>query len=116
MRMRASLALGILLLGTAALGAADLLDRPPPPPGAGPRCAPRYFPRGDGEETVSRCVAPVPVPAGCVPRLAPVPTDAPDDPSYAGSAYGLGKPSYYGFTPPLGWDDPFDRAVLPYCP
>ncbi|WP_378991388.1 hypothetical protein [Methylobacterium gregans] len=45
-----------------------------------------------------------------------MPTDAPNDPSYVGSAYGLGKPSYYGFTPPLGWDDPFDRAVLPYCP
>ncbi|MFC6773617.1 hypothetical protein ACFQFE_06690 [Methylobacterium gregans] len=55
-------------------------------------------------------------PVACVPRRAPVPTDAPNDPSYVGSAYGLGKPSYYGFTPPLGWDDPFDRAVLPYCP
>lgn len=120
--MRASLALGILLLGVAPLGAADLLDRPPPPPGigppaAGPRCAaPRYFPRGDGEEAVARCAPPVRVPVACVPRRAPVPTDAPNDPSYVGSPYGLGKPSYYGFTPPLGWDDPFDRAVLPYCP
>jgi hypothetical protein len=115
--MRARLALGILLLGSGPLGAADLLDRPPPPPGAVARCAaPRYFPRSDGEEAAPRCAAPVRAPVGCVPRRAPVPTDAPGDPSYAGSAYGLGKPSYYGFTPPLGWDDPFDRAVLPYCP
>ncbi len=47
--------------------------------------------------------------------MAPVPTDAPDDPSYVGSAYGLGKPSYYGFRPGLGYDDPFGRP-LRYCP
>ncbi|AWN34986.1 hypothetical protein [Methylobacterium radiodurans] len=115
--MRAHLALGLLLLGASPLGAADLLGRPPVPAGAGPRCgAPRYFPRGEGDEVVPRCAAPIPAPVGCVPRRVPVPTNAPGDPSYVGSAYGLGKPSYYGFTPPLGWDDPFDRAVLPYCP
>ena len=37
------------------------------------------------------------------------PTNAPDDPTYVGSAYGLGKPSYYGFGPPLGVDDPYGR-------
>ncbi len=115
--MRAHLALGFLLLGAGPLGAADLIDRPPPPPGSAARCtAPRYFPRSDGEEAAPRCAAPRPVPVACVPRRVPVPTNAPYDPSYVGSAYGLGKPSYYGFTPPLGWDDPFDRAVLPYCP
>ncbi|TXM88706.1 hypothetical protein FV222_27495, partial [Methylobacterium sp. WL103] len=53
--------------------------------------------------------------AGCLPRRVPVPTNAPDDPSYVGSTYGLSKPSYYGFTPPLGVDDPFGRPLLPYC-
>ena len=52
---------------------------------------------------------------GCRPRRVPIPTDAPDDPSYVGSTYGLGKPSYYGFVPALGIDDPFGRPVLPYC-
>lgn len=76
---------------------------------------PRFFPREGGE------AEPVIVPRArrivrsCRPRRAPVPTDAPDDPSYVGSTYGLGKPSYYGFVPGLGTDDPFGRPVLPYC-
>ena len=78
---------------------------------------PRYFPRAEGDGPVVRRV---PVPrrhlAGCIPRRVPVPTDQPGDPSYVGSAYGLGKPSYYGFTPPLGVDDPYGRPLLPYCP
>ena len=78
---------------------------------------PRYFPRAEGDDRVVRR-APVPLRrvAGCIPRRAPVPTDRPGDPSYVGSAYGLGKPSYYGFTPPLGVDDPYGRPLLPYCP
>ncbi len=38
----------------------------------------------------------------CRSRRAP--TNAPNDPSYVGSAYGLGRPSYYGMPPPLGVD------------
>lgn len=78
---------------------------------------PRYFPRVDEEARAVRKFAP---PrrrfAGCIPRRVPIPTNAWDDPSYVGSAYGLGKPSYYGFTPPLGVDDPYGRPLLPYCP
>ncbi|MDP4025487.1 hypothetical protein Q8W71_22905 [Methylobacterium sp. NEAU 140] len=102
-----------LLAGPA--GAADLDG--PSGYGPGPGGAPRFFPRGDGSERRSRVGAlPRPLPVGCIPRRAPVPTNAPDDPSYVGSAYGLGHPSYYGFTPPLGVDDPFGRSLLPYCP
>lgn len=99
-------------LGTPA-AAADLSEfgASPPPPSA-----PRFFPRGDGEALVDRPPRPLPRRlVGCAPRAAPVPTDAPDDPSYVGSAYGLGKPSYYGFRPGLGADDPFGRP-LRYCP
>ena len=99
-------------LGTPA-AAADLSEfgASPPPPSA-----PRFFPRGDGEALVDRPPRPLPRRlVGCAPRAAPVPTDAPDDPSYVGSEYGLGKPSYYGFRPGLGYDDPFDRP-LRYCP
>ena len=32
----------------------------------------------------------------------PVPTNSYADPTYVGSSYGLGKPSYYGNPPPLG--------------
>ncbi|MCJ2080617.1 hypothetical protein [Methylobacterium sp. J-090] len=78
---------------------------------------PRYFPRADGDGPAVRHL---PIPrrqiAGCIPRRVPVPTDRSGDPSYVGSAYGLGKPSYYGFTPPLGVDDPYGRPLLPYCP
>ena len=77
---------------------------------------PRFFPRGDGDADVDR--PPLPLPrqlVGCVPRRAPVPTNAEDDPSYVGSEYGLGKPSYYGFRPGLGYDDPYGRP-LRYCP
>ncbi|MCJ2052669.1 hypothetical protein MKL01_23740 [Methylobacterium sp. J-070] len=82
----------------------------------GPAGTPRYFPRSDGiDRRPVYAVRTRAVPVGCTPRRAPVPTNAPDDPSYAGSAYGLSHPSYYGFTPPLGVDDPFGRSLLPYC-
>lgn len=103
------------LISSAPARAADLIEswRGPPIP-VGP---PRYFPRSDGSERrVRRLQAPQPVTLGCIPRRAPMPTNAPDDPSYVGSAYGLSRPSYYGLTPPPGIDDPFGRAVPPYCP
>jgi hypothetical protein len=105
------LALG-LLAGPAL--AADLAD---PYEAAGPAPLPRFFPRGDGMEPAA--APPLPrrrVGVACTPRRVPTPTNAPDDPSYVGSPYGLGKPSYYGFTPPLGIDDPYGRSLLPYCP
>lgn len=102
-----------LLAGRAA--AADL-DAPygPGPAAAG---SPRFFPRGDGVERppVHRGLARA-APAGCTARRVPVPTNAPDDPSYVGSNYGLSHPSYYGFTPPPGVDDPFGRPLRAYCP
>ena len=68
----------------------------------------RFFPRSDGIDR--------PPVYAVQNRRVPVPTNAPDDPSYVGSEYGLSHPSYYGFTPPLGVDDPFGRSLLPYCP
>ena len=110
-------ALSAALIGCAPAGAADLIDRGiglSPGLPAGP---PRYFPRSDGSEgRVRRAPPPPPVAFGCVPRRAPTPTNAPDDPSYVGSAYGLSRPSYYGLTPPPGVGDPFGRSPLPYCP
>ncbi|MEE7458328.1 hypothetical protein MPAR168_13435 [Methylorubrum populi] len=110
----ALLALALIPVFGAPVPAADLSEfgtATPLPPSA-----PRFFPRGDGEAIVDRPPRPLPRRlAGCAPRIAPVPTDAPDDPSYVGSAYGLGKPSYYGFRPGLGYDDPFGRP-LRYCP
>ncbi|GJE60170.1 hypothetical protein [Methylobacterium trifolii] len=108
-------ALALLACGGAA-PAADLLlrDRPAfgdPLPGG----SLRYFPRSDGSERLVRRGPPPPLPVGCTPRQVPVPTDAPDDPSYVGSTYGLSKPSYYGLTPPPGVDDPYGRSLLPYC-
>lgn len=101
------------LLGTPAF-AADLPLFEPGYPTAPP--APRFFPRGDGDALVDGPPRPLPRRlVGCAPRAAPVPTNAPSDPSYVGSEYGLGKPSYYGFRPGLGYDDPFDRP-LRYCP
>lgn len=97
--------------GQGLYGGGVIAPQPEPPP------LPRYFPRGDGMESDS--TLPLPrrrVRFACTPRRVPVPTNAPDDPSYVGSPYGLGKPSYYGFTPPLGIDDPYGRSVLPYCP
>lgn len=76
---------------------------------------PRYFPREGGESDVVVVERQKRIVRGCRPRRVPIPTDAPDDPSYVGSTYGLGKPSYYGFVPALGVDDPFGRPVLPYC-
>lgn len=108
------MALMLGLLASPAI-AADLGEAFPGEPNLPP--LPRYFPRGDGMEAQ----APLPLPHRrarivCTPRRVPVPTNAPDDPSYVGSPYGLGKPSYYGFTPPPGIDDPYGRSVLPYCP
>jgi hypothetical protein len=107
-----ALGLAVLLGGP---GAAADLDGPGGAPVLGG--SPRFFPRSDGIDRppvygyrARRLVA------GCTPRRAPVPTNAPDDPSYVGSEYGLSHPSYYGFTPPLGVDDPFGRSLLPYCP
>lgn len=79
--------------------------RPPRPPG------PRYFPRAEGDSITDGPPA-LPIPfTRCTTNLTLVPTDSPEDPSYAGSPYGLGKPSYYGFRPPLGQDDPFGRPI-----
>lgn len=119
--MRTAMAL-VMLAGPAV--AADLAPADWAAPGSGgppgevePPPLPRYFPRGDGME--SEALPPPPrrrVRLACTPRRAPTPTNAPDDPSYVGSPYGLGRPSYYGFTPPPGIDDPFGRSLLPYCP
>lgn len=76
----------------------------------------RYFPREDGSDSHDALLQKQHRFAShCLPRRVPVPTNHPNDPSYTGSEYGLGKPSYYGFTPPRGIDDPFGRPVLPYC-
>ena len=120
--MRAGTARRLCALHLAALGlvpgarAADLFLPPGPAPAPIYGGAPRYFPRSDGNERVVRRPPPAPVALGCAPRRVPVPTNAPDDPSYVGSAYGLSRPSYYGLTPPPGIDDPFGRSLLPYCP
>ncbi|KAB1075620.1 hypothetical protein [Methylobacterium planeticum] len=105
---RGALALGLILAGTP-LAAADLFEAGPGP------ASPRYFPRSDGDETPPRLLRAAPRPLGCLPRRVPVPTNAPDDPSYVGSNYGLSKPSYYGLTPPPGIDDPYGRPLRPYC-
>ncbi|GJE07480.1 MULTISPECIES: hypothetical protein [Methylobacterium] len=120
---RAARALALLGMLPCATFAADL-DGPFPagPPGApygdpvdlGPP-TPRYFPRGDGADEVLSYPVPRRRVVGCIPRRALVPTNAPDDPSFVGSEYGLSRPSYYGMTPPRGVDDPFGRPVLPYC-
>lgn len=104
-------ALVLLGLVVTRADAADLLGLDPVPQGPP---APRFFPRAEGDSIGERLPPPRRL-AGCAPRVAPVPTDAPDDPSYVGSAYGLGKPSYYGIRPGLGFDDPFGRP-LRYCP
>ncbi|KQQ48077.1 hypothetical protein ASF58_01650 [Methylobacterium sp. Leaf125] len=105
-------------------GAADLGGLAFPTPGRAvegyapePESLPRYFPRAEEDGgVVNRSPVPRRRLAGCIARRVPIPTDAPGDPSYVGSAYGLGKPSYYGFTPPLGVDDPYGRPLRPYCP
>lgn len=111
--------LGSLLALACLLGSpTHAADLPVFEPGysAEPPSAPRFFPRGDGDALIDGPPRPLPRRlVGCAPRAAPVPTNAPSDPSYVGSEYGLGKPSYYGFRPGLGYDDPFDRP-LRYCP
>jgi len=121
MTARFGLAAAGLLAGLLPAGAADLVEPFAPLPGSarGPDLAPmpRYFPRAEGEDSSGARFAPVRRQVlRCRVRRVPIPTDAPNDPSYVGSAYGLGKPSYYGFTPPLGVDDPYGRSLLPYCP
>ncbi|MEE7503363.1 hypothetical protein ACLBXO_18425 [Methylobacterium sp. C33D] len=112
---RAITALGLVLLLAGPGRAADLDIRGGVETGVGG--PPRFFPRNDGlDRRPVYAVRSRAVPVGCTPRRAPVPTNAPDDPSYVGSEYGLGHPSYYGFTPPPGVDDPFGRSLLPYCP
>ncbi|GAN52465.1 hypothetical protein ABID82_000722 [Methylobacterium sp. PvP062] len=112
---RAVTALGFVLLLAGSGRAADLDIRGGVETGAGG--SPRFFPRNDGlDRRPVYALRSRPAPMGCTPRRAPVPTNAPDDPSYVGSEYGLGHPSYYGFTPPPGVDDPFGRSLLPYCP
>lgn len=119
MRVRFGLLAGVLVTGLLPAGAADLVEPIAPGGGGEPVYAPmpRYFPRAEGEDSAGPRLAPARRPVlRCRLRRVPIPTDAPGDPSYVGSAYGLGKPSYYGFTPPLGVDDPFGRSLLPYCP
>lgn len=106
------LALGAWLVLCAGVLAADFpegIDGPLPP------SAPRFFPRGDGDDSPGAVPLPRRLHAGCPARRGYVPTNDPDDPSYVGSAYGLGKPSYYGFRPALGHDDPFGRPLRD-CP
>ena len=112
-RLGAGLGLALLLGGPGA--AADLDVRGAL--GSEVSGTPRFFPRSDGiDRRPVYAVRSRTVPVGCTPRRAPVPTNAPDDPSYVGSTYGLSHPSYYGFTPPPGVDDPYGRSLLPYCP
>ncbi len=115
--MRASVRTALALI--LAAGSATAADFPGPSPFRGEPllpAAPRYFPRGDGSEPEVLVIPPARrLAATCTPRRVPVPTNAPDDPSYVGSPYGLGHPSYYGFTPPPGIDDPYGRSLLPYC-
>ncbi len=108
----AVIALVALVRSALPVAAADFPDIVESAP---PHTAPlRFFPRGDGADVVVPLARPYRR-LTCAPRAAPVPTDAPDDPSYVGSPYGLGKPSYYGFRPGLGHDDPYGRP-LRYCP
>lgn len=114
--MRATWMIPALVCGLAGPAtAADLFAPDLGPAYDPPSSAPRYFPRSDGSDTVLPGRALPPRRVACLPRRVPVPTNASDDPSYVGSTYGLSKPSYYGFTPPLGVDDPFGRPLLPYC-
>ena len=107
-------ALGFVLLLAGSARGADLDIRGTAETGVG--ASPRFFPRNDGlDRRPVYAVRSRPVPVGCTPRRVPVPTNAPDDPSYVGSAYGLSKPSYYGLTPPPGIDDPYGRPLRPYC-
>ena len=60
---------------------------------------------------------PRPMAPGCPPPgyVTRAPTNAPDDPPYVGSAFGLSRPSYYGTVPPPGVDDPYGRRIR-LCP
>lgn len=74
--------------------------RDPGPPLLDFEGRPRRFPYGGGCATGMR--------ADGAPATI---TNAPWDPTYVGSAYGLNKPSRDGFVPPLGSDDPSDRPL-----
>lgn len=102
---------GAIVLGLAGPAAAADMPEPgywPEPrrvPGLVP--APRYFPRGDSDASLGTRGDP-----GCQGF---VPTNAPGDPTYVGSPFGIGKPSYYGFPPPRGVDDPYGRRLSRGC-
>lgn len=102
---------GIVAFGLAGpAAAADLPEPgywPGPRPAPGPTPVPRYFPRGDSDAS--------PATRGQAACLDFVPTNAPGDPTYVGSPFGLGKPSYYGFPPPRGVDDPYGRRLGRRC-
>ena len=72
---------------------------------------------GGASRYPARPYAPRPLVGGCPPPgyVTRAPTNAPDDPTYVGSVFGLGRPSYHGTTPPPGVDDPFGRRVRA-CP
>jgi hypothetical protein len=102
---------GLIVLGLA--GPASAADMPEPGYWPVPRPAPslppplRYFPRGDSDASPATRADP-----NCQGF---VPTNAPGDPTYVGSPFGIGKPSYYGFPPPRGVDDPYGRRVARGC-
>ena len=101
----ARLLAGMIAFGLAGpAAAADMPEPgywPAPRPVPAPAPVPRYFPRGDSDAS-----APTQGDPGCQVF---VPTNAPGDPTYVGSPFGIGKPSYYGFPPPRGVDDPYGR-------
>ncbi|WP_432443150.1 hypothetical protein [Methylobacterium aquaticum] len=86
---------GVVAFGLAGpAGAADMPEPgywPAPRAMPGPVPPPRYFPRGDSDASPTTRGDP-----GCQVF---VPTNAPGDPTYVGSPFGIGKPSYYGFPP-----------------
>jgi hypothetical protein len=77
--------------------------------------APAFAADVDGRRGAGPAYGRVPHPAhgGCPPPayVTRAPTNAPDDPTYVGSVFGLGRPSYYGTTPPPGVDDPYGRRL-----
>ncbi|ACA15908.1 conserved hypothetical protein [Methylobacterium sp. 4-46] len=101
-----AVALGLLVGLALPAGAADLAE-------PAYQAEIRYFPYGD--DGVVRRAAPPRVVLACPPGAGVTPTNGPLDPSYVGSSLGLGKPSYYGLTPPPGVDDPYGRR-LRACP
>lgn len=111
MRYGVGLVAGVVAFGLAGpAGAADMPEPgywPAPRALPGPVPPPRYFPRGDSDASPTTRGDP-----GCQVF---VPTNAPGDPTYVGSPFGIGKPSYYGFPPPRGVDDPYGRRLSRGC-